>query len=641
MACLPKAKLCLISAALLGTATTAAPPPLSLFGQLPTVGRITLSPDGSRYAAVMGTDSTAQLQVRTTADNKVISVTAADKQKLRSLSWVGNNHVVASISRTFIGAVSGRREQYQLVALDLGAKNSRWRELDGANVFGTPSGLIRNGKPSMLTLGWHYYTDVPTLSLYLIDLTQTGSTLVEKGGPDTIDYLVDENGKPVARVDYGSNTREWRLLLNGKDGFKRVYSEVAPLDLPNLASFGRDTSSVLFASRKNGDWQDFEVNLADGNVMPAADDLQGDEVLLDPVTRAVIGTATTDLEGTSYRFLRPADQALWRGIAKAFPGERVKLESWSADRKIIIVEVQGPANGVALFRIDRNKGTVDYLADRYEGIGPELINPVTAYRYKAADGLEIPAYLTLPKGRPSKGLPLVVLVHGGPEGRDEPGFDWWAQALASRGYAVLQPQFRGSTGLGTALRDAGFGQWGRKMQTDLSDGVQDLVTKGMVDPRRVCIAGASYGGYAAMAGVALQQGVYRCASSVSGRSDLSSRLAPLERSVDGRNSINMRYFQRYFGVKSSDDPLLDAISPAMQAGRVSVPLQLIHGKDDTVVPVEQSRLMRDAMTKSGKPVEYLELPGEDHWLSRPATRIAMLAAQVAFLEKHNPPDPAP
>lgn len=611
---------------------------MKLFGQLPTVGRITLSPDGSRYAAVMGNDTGSQLQIRAVDGNQLLSVTPADKQKLRSLAWIGNNHVVASISRTFSGAITGRREQYQLVALDLSKSNSRWREIDGANVFGTPSGLLRNGKPALLTLGWHYYTDVPTLSLYMIDLTQTGSTLVEKGGPDTIDYLVDEHGKPVARVDYGSKTREWRLLLPGKDGYRRVYSEVAPVDLPNLASFGRDTSSVLFTSRKNGDWQDFEVNLADGSVAPAADDLKGDEVILDPVTRAVIGTATTDLEGTSYHFLRPADQALWRGIGKAFPGERVKLESWSADRKIIFVEVQGPTNGVALFRIDRNKGAVDYLADRYEGIGPELINPVTPYRYKAADGLEIPAYLTLPRGRAATRLPLIVLVHGGPEARDEPGFDWWAQALASRGYAVLQPQFRGSSGLGTALRDAGFGQWGRKMQTDLSDGVRDLVARGVIDGGRVCIAGASYGGYAAMAGVALQQGVYRCASSVAGRSDLSSRLAPLERSVDGRNSINMRYFQRYFGVASSDDPQLDAISPAMQAARVSVPLQLIHGTDDTVVPVEQSRIMRDAMAKAGKPVEYLEIAGEDHWLSRPATRIAMLEAQMAFLLKHNPPE---
>lgn len=632
MKCLP------LAAALLASAPAfAAPPPLKLFGQLPTVGKITLSPDGKRYAAIIGSDSAPQLQVRTTADNKVLSVTPAEKQKLRSLSWVGNDHVIATISNSYTASGAERREQYRLVALNVAA-GGKWRELPASNVFGTPQALVRNGVPMLLSLGWHYYTDVPTLSLFMIDLSREGRFLIEKGGPDTIDFVTDSNGQPVARADYGSQTKEWRLLLKGKNGYQRVYSEVAPVDLPNLLSFGRDTSTVMFGSRKSGDWQDFEMTLADGSVAPAPADYAGDAVLLEPQTRTVIGTTSTGLEATSYRFLNPADQALWRGIAKAFPGERVGLESWSNDRKTIIVEVEGPTNGLALFTIDRTKGTVEYLADRYEGIGPELINPVTAYRYKAADGLEIPAYLTLPKGRPAKALPLIVLAHGGPEARDSPGFDWWAQALASRGYAVLQPQFRGSSGFGAALRDAGHGQWGRKMQTDLSDGVADLVTKGIADARRVCMVGASYGGYAAMAGVTVQQGIYRCASAVAGVSDLKRDLAGLNRSDAGRRSVAMRFWQRFMGARSADDPALDPISPARLADRVSVPLQLIHGKDDAVVPLEQSQLMRDAMAKAGKPVEYLELPGEDHWLSSPATRIAMLEAQVAFLERHNPPN---
>lgn len=648
MASRPTAKLCLILATLLGTAATAAPPPLKLFGQLPTVGEIYLSPDGSRYAATLANEKTTQVQVRTTADNKIVAAAAADFTKVRDITWVGNDHIVATVSNTEDAAwyTAEKRERFRLMALAL-AKPDRWRQLlvdiNKAQqfVYGKPRAIIREGQPTLLVPGLYAYTDVYTLSLIGVNLNKAGGWLQELGTPETSDYLLDVDGAVVARVDYGERTGEWRVLLNGQGGYRRVYSESAAIDTPSLVSFGRDTSTLLINSRKSGEWQDYLLQRSDGAVALAGPDYAGDKVLLDPRSGTVIGTRTTGFESSSTNFLAPADQAFWRGLAKAFPGETISLLSWSADRKLLIIEVQGPANGVALFRVDRNKGSVDYLADRYEGIGPEMINPVTTYRYKAADGLEIPAYLTLPKGRPAKGLPLIVLAHGGPEGRDEPGFDWWAQALASRGYAVLQPQFRGSTGFGTALRDAGFGQWGRKMQTDLSDGVQDLVTKSMVDPRRVCIAGASYGGYAAMAGVALQQGVYRCASSVSGRSDLSSRLAPLERSVDGRKSINMRYFQRFFGVKSSDDPLLDAISPAMQAGRVSAPLQLIHGKDDTVVPVEQSRLMRDAMAKAGKPLEYLELPGEDHWLSRPATRIAMLEAQVAFLEKHNPPDPAP
>lgn len=636
------------SALLLATVAAAAPPPLKLFGQLPTVGEIYLSPDGSRYAATLANERTTQVQVRTTADNKIVAAAGADFTKVRDITWVGNNHIVATVSNTedANNYTATKRERFRLMALSL-AKPDRWRQLltdipkAQQFVYGKPRGIIRNGEPVLIVPASYAYTDMYTLSLIGVNLNKAGGWLQELGTPETSDYLLNEDGSAAARVDYSNRTGEWRVLWNGPKGYQRAYTEVAPIDLPNLVSFGRDTSTVLISSRKSGDWDDYLLRRDDNSFVLAGPAYAGDGVLLDPRAGTIIGTRSTGFETGSINFLASADQAFWRGLSKAFPGETLSLLSWSADRKHLIFEAQGPTNGAALFRIDRNKGSVEYLADRYEGIGPEMISPVNAYRFKAGDGLEIPAYLTLPKGRSDKALPLIVLAHGGPEARDTPGFDWWAQALASRGYAVVQPQFRGSSGFGAALRDAGHGQWGRKMQSDLSDAVRDLVAKGIADPKRVCIVGASYGGYAAMAGVTVEQGVYRCASAVAGVSDLRRMLANLTRSVEARNSLAMRFWQRFMGVSDADDPALDAISPARLAGRTSVPLQLIHGKDDTVVPPEQSRLMRDAVQKAGKPVEYLELTGEDHWLSRPATRIAMLEAQVAFLEKHNPPDPAP
>ena len=179
---------------------------------------------------------------------------------------------------------------------------------------------------------------------------------------------------------------------------------------------------------------------------------------------------------------------------------------------------------------------------------------------------------------------------------------------------------------------------GRKMQTDLSDGVRDLVKKGVVDAKRVCIAGASYGGYAAMAGVTLDTGVYRCASAVAGVSDLRRMLVTEARDAGGSRNATLRYWQRFMGAKDKNDTSIDSYSPVKQVAQLKVPLQLIHGKDDSVVLLEQSQLMADAMKDAGKSVEMMVLPGEDHYLSRPATRIAMLEAQVAFLEKHNPPN---
>jgi dipeptidyl aminopeptidase/acylaminoacyl peptidase len=202
---------------------------------------------------------------------------------------------------------------------------------------------------------------------------------------------------------------------------------------------------------------------------------------------------------------------------------------------------------------------------------------------------------------------------------------------------VLQPQFRGSEGFGEAHLAAGYGQWGRKMQTDLSDGVRQLAKDGTIDPKRVCIAGASYGGYAALAGVTLDPGVYRCAVAVAGVADLGRMLRWERERRNGSGNEAVRFWRRFMGVTANDDSSVDAWSPALKADTITAPVLLIHGKDDTVVAFEQSRIMADAMRKAGKPVELVTLAGEDHWLSRGPTRIQMLEATVAFLEKHNPP----
>jgi len=251
--------------------------------------------------------------------------------------------------------------------------------------------------------------------------------------------------------------------------------------------------------------------------------------------------------------------------------------------------------------------------------------------YVAADGLALHGVLTLPRGRAAGKLPLVVLPHGGPAARDHAEFDWWAQALASRGYAVFQPNFRGSTGYGPAFQIAGNGQWGTKMQTDISDGVAALAARGIIDPKRACIMGASYGGYAALAGVTLQQGLYRCAVSVAGVADL--QLMKADELGVGPTRVQARNWATLIGARTD----LAAISPAMAAARADAPVLLIHGRDDTVVPYAQSTRMAGQLRAAGKPVELVTLKGEDHWLSRGATREAMLVAAVAFIEKHNPP----
>jgi dipeptidyl aminopeptidase/acylaminoacyl peptidase len=233
------------------------------------------------------------------------------------------------------------------------------------------------------------------------------------------------------------------------------------------------------------------------------------------------------------------------------------------------------------------------------------------------------------------------MPHGGPAARDYLEFDWWAQGMASRGYAVFQPQFRGSDGFGEAYLRAGYGEWGRKMQTDVSDGVKHLVDQGVVDPARVCIVGASYGGYAVLQGMSAQPDVYRCGVSVAGVADLPEMLKAEARDAgyqnDSRNPV-IRYWVRFMGADGRRDEVLAQLSPSRRAAAVQGPVLLIHGRDDTVVPLAQSQIMHRALTAAGKSSELLVLDGEDHWLSYGPTRLRTLEATVDFLLKHNPPD---
>ncbi|WP_304171808.1 S9 family peptidase, partial [Phenylobacterium aquaticum] len=246
--------------------------------------------------------------------------------------------------------------------------------------------------------------------------------------------------------------------------------------------------------------------------------------------------------------------------------------------------------------------------------------------------------LTLPPGgKPAGGkLPLIVLPHGGPAAHDDEGFDWLTQFLATRGYAVLRPQFRGSTGYGDAFERAGHGEWGGKIQTDLLDGVATLAASGQIDPNRVCIVGASFGGYAALAGATLHPEAYRCAASIAGISDLGTLSNQLGR-LYGVDEGPQQALRRLLAGMSVEE--LRAISPVRHVDDVRAPILLIHADQDTVVAPSQSQFMAESLKAAGKSVEYVTLVGDDHYLMQSATRTQMLEALGAFLAKNLPVTP--
>jgi dipeptidyl aminopeptidase/acylaminoacyl peptidase len=465
-----------------------------------------------------------------------------------------------------------------------------------------------------------------------VDLDSGEQTIAREGTGWTQGWLVDEDGQVVAEQSYFEPDQRWSLSIRRGKELSEVASSRQPIDVPTVLGFGPDEGTLLTSSIVDGDAVWRLLSLKDGTFGPA---MAAGRPLNEPIedfrTNRLIGGKWL-ADDAQYAFFDDAMQQRWAAITRAFGGERVRLVSYSADFNEIVVCVEGAKTGYKYALVDMKTYRAEPLGDVYEGIGQPL--EVRRITYRAADGMDIPAYLTLPRGREPRNLALVVLPHGGPAARDSADFDWWSQALADQGYAVLRPNYRGSE-LNWAFMSAGFGQWGRKMQTDLSDGVRYLAKEGIADRTRVCIMGASYGGYAALAGVSLDPGVYRCAASIAGPSDLKRMLQRAEQPGGNRAQ---RYWDRFMGVTGSADPVLDTISPIKHVDAVNVPVLLIHGRDDAIVPFEQSSLMFEALKRARRNVQLVALKHEDHWLSRSETRLQMLQASIAFLHANNPPD---
>lgn len=640
------------AAALLGMTGVLATPgraavPLSVYGQLPNIEDVAISPDGSRLAYVRTQGNQRVVFVANVADHKLIRWIKAGRTKLRSIGWADPDNLLITTSVT--AAMYGSRGERFLLR-DYKVSRNELRSLPGDTL--DEKNTVMNivvGEVTMRRIDGHTVVFVPGLydmapddsmadlqnaiALFRCDLTTGLTSLVRKGSPDTT-WLLDGQGRLAAEEDYDRQTQRWSIGVSplGGDPTEALAGH-APVDIPEILGFGPTADAVLVESTGNRDrvWQLLSIKGGKATAMPAAEVF--DRPLWDEFTGVMIGGVNT-VDFPQFTFFDPVRTFRWGAILRAFAGNAVKFISASSDFSKVVVLVQGPTYGYRYMLIDLKNPAAVPIGNVYAGIDkPIVVRPIT---YSAADGIQIHAYLTLPPDRQAHGLALVVLPHGGPAARDTAEFDWWSQALADQGYAVLQPNYRGSD-VDEHLLEAGFGQWGRKMQTDLSDGVSYLVKQGIADPSKVCIVGASYGGYAALAGATLQPTVYRCAVSVAGISDLARMLRWEARGGADAGWID-RYWDRFWGVSGSGDPKLDAISPIRHIAAVRVPVLLIHGRDDTVVPFEQSQVMFDALRSANKDVELVILKKEDHWLSNSETRLQMLKATVAFLRAHDPPD---
>ncbi|MEM9965613.1 MAG: S9 family peptidase [Asticcacaulis sp.] len=615
-------------------------PPLSAYGKLPDIEDVALSPSGTRVALVKDINDQRIIIDHdiATGDNKFASVS---KSKIRTLFWGDDDHIILVASQTanlrdFVG---GSSEWYtgQILNLRKGKYNAMYRGMEKFNpvVMGNINRIKVRDKYQVTASNVKIESE-GFRSLYGFNLDNGRGFLIDEDPHHIHSWVIKPDGELLARSEHDRDTKVWNLRYRQGKSWKSIYSVKEAIDYPSLVGRGRDEQSVL-VYKKTGDDGGYYYEVSPDGTFSEAFDFESYQLapIFHPATRKLAGFAEYNPDGVRYTFYDKVLQKLQGPIDEALEGYKIKrIVSMADDPRKVILYGESAEDAGTYYFVDFITGDFSLVGSRRPHIPAEWIAEQKALTYKAADGLEIHAYLTLPPGRDAKDLPLIVLPHGGPQANDEWGFDWMGQALASRGYAVLQPNFRGSTGYGQSFIDAGHGEWGRKMQTDLSDGVRHLASEGFIDPQKVCIAGASYGGYAALAGVTLDKGVYRCAVSIAGLSNIKAMIN-WEISEQGgkKNASTILYWKRFLG----DEARWNDISPDRFAADVTVPILLIHGKDDTVVPIEQSYRMRDALKKEGKPFEFVMLKEEDHWLSLEPTRLQTLETMVQFLETHNPP----
>ena len=356
-----------------------------------------------------------------------------------------------------------------------------------------------------------------------------------------------------------------------------------------------------------------------------------DNAIFSDVSNEIIATTYEDDRVRTY-WKNKDYQSDYDNIKKKLGDRDISFNSATADESKFVVATYSDVDPGTVWLYDRKTKNLTTLYQAREKLDRSALSPMKPIRYKSSDGLEIPAYLTLPKGVDPKNLPLIAFPHGGPWGRDSWGYNTFAQFLANRGYAVLQPNFRASTGYGKKFLNAGNNEWGQKMQDDITWGVKYLVGQGIADPKRIGIMGGSYGGYATLAGVTFTPDVYSAAVAIVAPSNLKTLLESVPPYWE---SIRIVFYKR-MGDPNTPEGLaqMRRQSPLFSADKIKTPLMVVQGANDPRVNKREADQIVIALRDRNYPVEYLVAPDEGHGFARPVNNSAMIAASEKFLAKH-------
>lgn len=629
----------------------AAEPTIEDYGALPEIQKMAISPNG-QLVAYRNVSSDRDVIVVVSLE-KAATVAAIDVSliKPRDIFFVNNEQVVLrAAEHRRVRGFKGRFDVSTLFSLDIESGKIKQLLVPGDGVvypgqtgLGQVVGASPDGKYLFMPA---YYGNpqlvmgeyaAPVYSLLRVPIGQGKPRRVKSGSSATIDYFVDDSGEPIVMEEFDESGNRHSVFALQQEGWQEIYRHEGQFRDRGFVGLTPDRKHlvVLDTSDETGRTAYSTLSLTTGDFSEPLydrDDADIVGVVVD-TQRVVHGLQYSGLTPTYKFFDETIDQRV-KAIQAVFPGHSVGIVDHSPDWKRILVLMEGSQSSGEYYLFSEG-AEPEYIGAQRPNIEPSDVNPIGTVTFSARDGLRIPTVITIPAESISdlKNLPAVIMPHGGPASYDEVGFDYRAQALASKGYLVIMPQFRGSSGLGIVHKTAGYGEWGRKMQDDLTDAVRFFAEKGVIDPDRVCIVGGSYGGYAALAGGAFSPELYKCVVSINGIGDLE-RFRDWVRGERGRSSEALAYWEMQIGGDEYSPEDARARSPEFSADNFLAPVLLIHSKSDEIVPVSQSERMHKALKRAGKDVEFIKLDGDDHYLSFRETRIQALQATIRFVEEH-------
>lgn len=603
------------------------------FGTMPETWDAEISPDGKHLA--LGCSPTGVRAIclyELDSDARPRLITPPDKARIEYLEWASPNYLLYYVS------------MYDTLGTSSGLRSYTFRRIASYNV--------ETGKSEILMPREKFWVSTAGIDSYLVDDDEhvmvqlgdktmrvnlrTGNTRRITNVKNTGWVAFDEKGGEVAGVEWRGRSLR---IVNYVEGDKTVYewNNFDEADMARITISGIDaTKSRMFIDFRMPDR--YGLHQIDLNTGELTAFLYNDRpvgatnVIRNPFDNAMIGfTYADDLPRHAYTdkgFAEIAETA--RGILKS---DSVTLQSWTRDQSLFTVLSRKRGQPDAYYLYDRSAPSISPIGGQAPWLADTTLGEVKAFSYTARDGMALNGYYTLP---PGKGVndgpfPIVLMPHGGPQARDYATFDWMAQALASQGYLVIQPNFRGSSGYGWDYLSAGYGEFGDKMVLDVIDAGTWAVAEGLGKPNGTCVIGASYGGYSALMSAIHDPDGVGCAISINGVTD------PIEMMTEyGIGSTAMAYWELYMGDYWKSSQMDKAvISPFRRANDLKAATLLLHGREDTTVPVGQSRALARQIEKRPN-ARYVEIDGDDHYLSSTPSRVSVLEESLAFLATHHP-----